>query len=220
MVGWSIFLSVVLTLLLLLCGFLFLPIQICLSYDNEVSIKVKLFFFSYSIYPEKKNKNVKKSNKNKKKSAETSHKASKVKTSEEKDSFFEMLSFYREVFENVLLPALNDLGKYLVIRIKRLRIDIATGDAAKTAIAYSAACNGINSLLLLFNEYCTLKVEKTEDVGIFCRYDLSSSSGSGEIIFSLRIFHAIKILIPALLEYIEEREKFEDALPQRIKKTN
>lgn len=79
---------------------------------------------------------------------------------------------------------LDKFGKHLRIKVKRLRLTVATGDAASTALVYGGVSQSVAYLLALLNRFSRLKVKKNSlSVGA----DFLSEKTTADIKISLSI---------------------------------
>lgn len=79
---------------------------------------------------------------------------------------------------------LDKFGKHLRIKVKRLRLTVATGDAASTALIYGGVSQSVAYLFALLNRFSRLKVKKNAlSVGA----DFLSDKTTADIKFSLSI---------------------------------
>lgn len=136
-----IWLYILLGLLALISWLFTRKIKICLGYCQKPFLSVKLLFIEFNVLEngEKASKSSKKEAKNKQKEAK------KSKKDEEKDKQISV-SFYIKLFTNAIKEIVSKLKKYLFLEKYILKIDLATDDAAKTALLYPAVCTAAGSL--------------------------------------------------------------------------
>ena len=147
----SVFLVILAILggLLLLFGLLLLlRVGVQLRYDGSFSVKLKVLFLSFTLFPKKEKLRIKGQLPSEKKAKkEKKKKQKKEKAVSKKPDFSEMFSFYRQLFTEVILPALGRFLKHLHLRVDQLQIEIASEDAAKTALLYGSAVSGGTAFL-------------------------------------------------------------------------
>ena len=181
---------------------LFLKIRICLSYEDEFVVKVKVLFFNISIIPKKekkikpKNYSLKKLQKRqdklKKKNQKTEQKAQKHKDEHPKDKatkIKDILELIKIILNNVLSP----FGKYLKIEILKLYVKIATNDPSKTAIIYGGVSQTASYIIEWLSNITNVDVKKKESINIFADFLSDKSEAAINITLGLRVWHLFSI---------------------------
>lgn len=79
---------------------------------------------------------------------------------------------------------LDKFGKHLRIKVKKLRLTVATGDAASTALVYGGVSQSVAYLLALLNRFSRLKVKKN---ALAVGADFLSEKTTAEIQISLSV---------------------------------
>ncbi|MBQ8345010.1 MAG: hypothetical protein IJY42_01955 [Clostridia bacterium] len=100
--------------------------------------------------------------------------------------------------EAVLKALVGSFLKHLRVRVARLRLVIATGDAATTALAYAAVTQAVSVLYPLFDEIPTLRFTKRADIDISLDYAKEDSEVDLRMDFSLRLCHILGMLLRTL----------------------
>lgn len=85
-------------------------------------------------------------------------------------------------------------GKHFRIKVARLNITVATGDAATTAILYGIAVQGVQYILALLYKLANVKYRKDAEVNVNVDYLAESTSVDVALAFSLRVWHLFDIL--------------------------
>ena len=98
--------------------------------------------------------------------------------------------------------------KRLRIKVARMKIVVATDDAATTAIAYGAITQSINLLLPILSDVKNFDLPKNEK-NFDVRADFTSDTPSADIkiSFSLRVWHLFDIALGALKKFIAHKFK-------------
>lgn len=206
----SVFLVILAILggLLLLFGLLLLlRVGVQLRYDGSFSVKLKVLFLSFTLFPKKEKLCIKGQPPSEKK--EKKKKQKKEKAVSKKPDFSELFSFYRQLFTEVILPALGRLLKHLHLRVDQLQIEIASEDAAKTALLYGSAVSGGTAFLEFLRNITHLKMGREEEIYIRSRFDKTEGSCRVRITLSLCMWQAVHILLPALMKYLLLQQKKE-----------
>ena len=206
----SVFLVILAILggLLLLFGLLLLlRVGVQLRYDGSFSVKLKVLFLSFTLFPKKEKLRIKGQSPSEKK--EKKKKQNKEKAVSKKPDFSELFSFYRQLFTEVILPALGRFLKHLHLRVDQLQIEIASEDAAKTALLYGSAVSGGTAFLEFLRNITHLKMGREEEIYIRSRFDKTEGSCRVRITLSLCLWQAVHILLPALMKYLLLQQKKE-----------
>ncbi len=117
------------------------------------------------------------------------------------------------------------LGKFFVrfgrrfrIDVSRIVINVATGDAASTAIMYGATVPAVMALIALLEKITNLKGIDKADIRVKCDYLSSSTTVDVKIAFSIRPYHLFDMLFSALFRFLGRRgeiKKEKNRLHQR-----
>ena len=92
--------------------------------------------------------------------------------------------------------------KHLRIDIARLKVVVATGDAASTAIAYGAITQAINLLFPILEEVKNFSLPKETDIDVSVDYLSDSMTADVELGFALRVWHVFAVAFGALFKLI------------------
>ncbi len=218
----SVFLVILAILggLLLLFGLLLLlRVGVQLRYDGSFSVKLKVLFLSFTLFPKKEKLRIKGQLPSEKKAKkEKKKKQKKEKAVSKKPDFSEMFSFYRQLFTEVILPALGRFLKHLHLRVDQLQIEIASEDAAKTALLYGSAVSGGTAFLEFLRNITHLKMGREEEIYIRNRFDKIEGSCRVRITLSLCLWQAVHILLPALMKYLLLQQKKEQQVEKETLK--
>ena len=112
-----------------------------------------------------------------------------------KRSLSDILSLIKAVLEVVV----TRFRKHFRIKITRIRITVATGDAAKTAIMYGAISGGVAAILEVLDRTMNVKYAKPEDydVGVDADFLGEKTVADIKIAFSLRVKDVFDIIFRA-----------------------
>ena len=176
MTGLWVFLGILLFFVFLLS----LKATVTICYADEVKLYVKVLFLKISILPKKKKywkssmsaKKAKKIREGRKKKAEKDRIAKKEKAIKKeqkklekakkpKKSMSEILDLVQLIC-HLVSAVIRRFFHHLRIDVARLRVKVATGDAATTAIAYGAITQSINVLFPLLESVNTLSLPKKD----------------------------------------------------------
>ena len=213
------------SILLLLALIIVLPLTATVVYDNELRIYARALFVRIKILPRKKKKHgphsmsrrkaqkildaiEKKKLKKKKKAADKKAKKELKEQKKGKKSLSDVLGTVSEI-TSLASGVLGRFGRHFHVRISRLQINVATPDAAQTAIAYGAIEAALTQLYATLGQSKNFKLPK--DKNFFVRADFASEEMSAriKIHFSFSIFSLISALIVTLIKnfFYKARQK-------------
>lgn len=195
--------------------------RITIAYSDELSLSVRVLFLKIGILPSREKKagphsmSAAKAKKLREKAAKKEAKkreAAKLKQQKKaekkaqkeaekatkpKKSMSEILDMVHMITEIVGI-VVRRFFKHLRIEVARLKIKVATGDAASTAIAYGALTQSLNILLPLLESVRTLKLPDVTELDVTPDFVAESPEADVKIVFSIRVWHIFHILFGAL----------------------
>ena len=95
-------------------------------------------------------------------------------------------------------------GHHLHIEVRRLVIIIATGDAAKTAVLYGAACGGVQCIMELLYNCMHLKLPKSADIRVEPDFLGEKIVAEADITFSFRVWNFFDMLFRAGFAFLKK----------------
>ncbi len=227
MKGWIIFLSIV--AILWLIGMI--SANVVLTYDNELSVYIRVLFLKFRITPKAikkpnpsrytakkyarmlekqakaEEKKAKKKERKAKKAADSTvtddANNAKKKESRSLEDIVELVDLVLELVKRLFAS----FGKHLRITAVRMRIKVATGDAATTAIAYGAVCQSVAYIVEVLYNITNFKVKKNDDIKVAADFASTKSELDLKLIFRLRVWHVFAMLFSVLNGYIGKKLK-------------
>ena len=192
-------LYILLGLALLICAVLYFPFTVVLKYKDDLNVYLKILFFriNFSDKSDIKGEGEKKSAKSKKK---------KKKKKEQKPKKKKTISDILDILSLVKL-LLKKFFKYLRIKVARFNIKVATGDPATAAIAYGAVNSALSALYPLLERAKTVKGVKSAEINVTCDFLSDKPEADIMLSFTLRTWHAISILLSAIVSYAKNIAK-------------
>lgn len=217
MTGWYIFGGIVLALFLLAM----LNIRICLTYREALSVKLKILFFSFSLYP-KREKTIrakdfssgvlqKKQRREEAKRARAEAKAKRHAAKGQKkahgaaQSSGDLLGGLTLIL-NGIRDTIPRFLRHLHLKIARIRILVATDDPAKTGILYGAVCAVISQLTEVLAHITHVSRAK-ESVSVSADFLPGKPSADIHLVFSIRVWQAVHIGISMAALYLKNKMK-------------
>lgn len=217
-----------------------LNFRICLIYREELSVKLKVLCFSFTLYPrrekpirprdysvralqkKKRREEARRAREEAKKAkAKTKQKMGEPKKKEEKQSSRDVvgiLTLIRDELKKTVPLFLN----HLRIRIVSMRILVASEDPAKTGILYGAVCTAVSQLTEVLSHITHVRRAR-KSVWVSADFLPGKTSADVSLVFSIRVWQAVHVGLVAAMTYLKYKnkssQKTED-LPKRVTKEN
>lgn len=190
---------------------------VTIAYADEIKLYVKVLFLKINILPSKEKKykkkmsrkkaekikaSLKKKAEKKKLSAEEKEKKKEEKKeSGEKKSPAEIISMVR-MFASIGVAVIETFFRHLRIRVARIKITVASDDAATTAVTYGAISQSLNVLLPLLESVKNFHKLKKAEIAIGCDFSASEPDIDIKLSFSIRVWHIFHVAFAALKKLI------------------
>ncbi len=187
-----------------------------MAYKDEISLYVRVLFFKFRILPakekrgkrrmsEKKAAKIRNSlRKKQQKKALAKAEKEKSKAEKKKKNISETISDVK-LITDILLAVLKKFFGHLQIKMSRIRMIVATEDAATTAIAYGAITQSLNILLPALESVKNFKRLKKTEIDVRADFLSDSPTFDVKISFSLRVWHIFDVAIAALVKFIKNK---------------
>ena len=197
--------------------------KITVEYKDEVRLFLRVLCFRIKILPkkqkkkgpfsmsEKKAKKIKeqlrrkalkkKLKKQKKKAEKQQEEQARKAGTKKKKSLSEILDIVSMV-KDIAMAVIKKFFGHLRIDLARLKITVATGDAATTAIAYGAICDAALHLFHVLEPVKGFDLPESRDISIDVDYLSESTSVDIKISFALRVWHVFHVAFAALGQLI------------------
>ena len=205
-------------ILLLLLLLLSLRATLTVVYHEELTLSLSVLGIRFVLYPRKHKKGkrsmsaakakrirrkkdeaaAKKAARKKEKKALHAAEHGKKKKKSVRD-VLDILSLVTRLAEEIV----RRLRKHLKIKVARLKIIVATDDAASTAIAYGAITQSINLLLPILEEVDNFRLPDRDELSVDVDFLRDSPDIELKLAFSLRLWHVFDIDFGALLAYLK-----------------
>ena len=211
---------ILLIILAVIAFIAFLKATVIISYADELELAVKVLFIKIKILPSKKKRgpqsmSEKKARKlreklrakaeKKKLAKETKEKENALKDTEKK-SISETMDMIK-MFASLGVTVIQTFFKHLRIKIARIKIKVATGDAATTAIAYGAITQSLNVLLPALESVKNFKNIKKADIDVSADFIEESPTIDIKLVFSIRVWQVFDIGFAALGRFLKHKLK-------------
>ena len=200
-------------ILLFFAALLALRVRVRIVLQNDISVTLHILCFRKRLFPRRKTP--KRKYLSKKRAAKNARKAAKkaareaAKAAKKKKHLFspkkEKTLAEKIVFVRAISAVLiRKTHKHLRLHAAKLRVRVATGDAAKTAVLYGAVSGAISYLLALLDKVTKLKAIEPE-VDVAADFLAERSRAEVKLVFSLRVYGALAILVSAAMAYLQNK---------------
>ena len=207
-------------ILLFLIFLLSIKVKIIVSYSEEIALTVRVLGINVRILPAKKKKgahrmSAKKAQKIKKKLRDKrlkKNEAARKKSAQKEESKLQKAEKPKKSLAEILYAikliraiaskVIKKLFKHLRIDIARLKIVVATEDAASTAVAYGAITQSINLLFPILEQVKNFSLPKDTDIDVHVDYLSDSMQADIKLGFAIRVWHLFDIALGALFTFI------------------
>ncbi len=202
-----VFVYILIGIALLLFLLLISKIKVFLSYEESLNIYAKFLFFKINIVPSKP--------RNKKK------KATGKEVAQKKDDGKKGISGDTKPKEKSPMQRLFDVREALLILIKRflgrlhfrfivLKVNVATENAATTALLYGAINQGVSYLLETLKTISKVDVTKKSDISVTADFLSQKTDFKAKIVLYLHFISLVYVGIHAIKTYFKIKSTKED----------
>jgi hypothetical protein len=109
-----------------------------------------------------------------------------------------------DIAVGILAIFFNKFFHRLHIKVARLKVNVATGDAASTAIAYGAIVQSVAYLIEMLNRITNVDGLQKADIDVVPDYLSDKTSLDLCFVFSLRVWHLFDILFGIIIKAIKK----------------
>ena len=182
---------------MLICLVLSLRIKLQIIYKDELFVYLRILFFKIQIIPDKDKKlNLSKFKKEKKDSPMPILKD--VKDAEtDSPSIIDKLNSIREIISIFF----NAFRAHLHVKLTKIHINVATNDAAQTALLYGAVSTAVACIVDLLDDITNLKPLKQSSISVEPDFLSNKTDIDLNITLYVSALGAIKILMKSFIKY-------------------
>lgn len=196
-----IVLWILLGILALLGLLLMLPFRLHVVYQEDFSVTLRLLGVPIHSYPRKKEAPARRAKK--KKQAKRTQEQPLAKSTGNKKEPTGVFTFLRR-FLRILLEKCRG---YLRVRVKRIRVSVATEDPAKTAILFGAVNAAVVYLLELLDRYGNWDGKKRAELWVQPDFTATKTVVDVHLVLSLRVWQMFAILLQTFITQLKEQEQ-------------
>lgn len=213
-------LTTILIILAVIAFIASLKATVVISYAEEVRLYVKVLIFKIGILPSKekkfkhkmsakkaekiKEKMRKKADKKRISSEEKKKKKAEKKETKEKKNISQILSDIK-LFASLGVLVIEKFFGHLKIKIARIKLIIATPDAATTALAYGGVTQALNILLPVLESVKNFENLNKADIQVTADFVSDTPVIDIKLAFSIRVWHVFDIAFSALGRFIKKK---------------
>ncbi len=194
----TVFLIILAVLALLVLFVLVLDFYLVFSLDEEVSVKLKVLFFSFEVETlfERFSRNGEELSPQLEEKKKTK---GRLRTPSE---IADVILFFVDIIKAVA----RESCRYFRIKICHVYIKIATDDAAKTAQLYGAVSTALYTLLELVNSFLTVK-KSDKKIRVFPDFTSESCDARIQLVLKIKTIHALLAVMHLLPLFMKGKVK-------------
>ena len=186
---------------------------VTIAYSDELRLTLRVLFIRIKILPskepkkkrgmsERKARKIREAIKKKEqKKALAKKEKSESKKEKEKKSVSETISLVK-LLTSVALTVIKTFFGHLKIKMTRIKMVVATEDAATTAVAYGAITQSINILLPALESVENFNLRRA-DIDVRPDFLSDEMKFDVKISFSIRVWHILHVGFAALIKFIK-----------------
>ena len=193
-------LYIVLGIALLITAILLTKLRLIICYEDDLRVYAKILFLRFKIVPSKEKKpKVKKAKKKKEKTALP------AKKKEEKSIAIKLWEM-----RSVLIKIISKFLGKLHFKFLKLRINISCDNAAKTALLYAGANQGVAYIIEVLRNISNVDVSSHSDIFVGADFISQKSEFEGKIELYIRVLPLLSVGLHAITEYAKFKSTKED----------
>lgn len=102
-----------------------------------------------------------------------------------------------DMVKKLIMTIFKRFKKYLRVRVYNFSIDVATGDAAKTAILFGAVCGACSLIFEILESAMDFRIKDGADIGARCDYLSEKTRTNIDVDISISVGQVIKLALAA-----------------------
>lgn len=187
---------------LLIALILSIRIKLHIIYEDELRVYLSILFYKIPIIPDTDAKFTPEKLKKYEKYSPIHLLANIDKSQSQSQSTSEPSVLDRlNSIKEILLIFLNSFRHHLHVRLARIHINVATSDAAQTAILYGAVAASVACIVDIIDDITNLKRLKKSSIIVEPDFLSDKTDIKLKIVLHITIFGAIKTIMKSFIEY-------------------
>ncbi len=196
-------LIIILSILAVFALLFSIPLHVVIEVAEDVSVKARVLFVKVPIFPRKPP--VKKKKKGKKSAKKAiSEKKSAPKTAPKKKPKRDILGLVK-LISKLAVAVLKKFPRHFRVTVLRYEVNVATGDAAKTALLYGGVTALSSHLFELLRHATRFRIPKKAPVGIYADFLGEKPSLRAKIDFSVTLWGALHMVMAAGIAFVKAK---------------
>ncbi len=194
-----------------------LNVSLILQYREKIEISLSLPGIRIPLYPQKEKKVKisdyslrsieKRKRKEQKKALKKTKKKTKTATASKEQPKKRSVSQNLRIIRALAAPLSKRFFGHLRLKTSCIRISVATGDAASTAILFGVVNQSVVYLLEILDSFGSLHKSGRDRISVTPDYTSSKTTAYIKLVFSLRTHRIFDILFQTLKLYLMEKSK-------------
>ena len=190
LLGIAIFIGLVLSL----------RVNLHIRYENELKVYIKILFFKIEILPNT-SKIFDGFKKNKEKPTHI------IKDIKDADTSSESIVDKLNTIRDILSILSESFHKHLHVKLSKIHVRVATGEAAKTAILYGAISTAVACIIAVIDDITNLKPIKNSSVSVEPDFLSEKTKIKLNISLYMSIAGIISVLMSSFIKYYSLKDK-------------
>lgn len=198
--------------------------HIFIRVKEDLEVRIKVLFINKRVFTTKKTEppdpeldlpQKQKKPKKKKQKKKKSKDKNKPKT---KIAIMDIL----DMVKKLIITVFKKFKRYLRVRVYNFSVDVATGDAAKTAILFGAVCGACSLIFEILEGAMDFRIKDDADIGARCDYLSEKTKANIEVDISISVGQVAKLALSAagvaVWELLTAKKTKKMPKPQKEKK--
>ena len=171
--------------------------HIFIRVKEDLEVRIKVLFINKRVFTTKKTEppdpeldlpQKQKKPKKKKQKKKKSKDKNKPKT---KIAIMDIL----DMVKKLIITVFKKFKRYLRVRVYNFSVDVATGDAAKTAILFGAVCGACSLIFEILEGAMDFRIKDDADIGARCDYLSEKTKANIEVDISISVGQVVKLAL-------------------------
>lgn len=173
--------------------------HIFIRVKEDLEVRIKVLFINKRVFTTKKTEppdpeldlpQKQKKPKKKKQKKKKSKDKNKPKT---KIAIMDIL----DMVKKLIITVFKKFKRYLRVRVYNFSVDVATGDAAKTAILFGAVCGACSLIFEILEGAMDFRIKDDADIGARCDYLSEKTKANIEVDISISVGQVVRLALSA-----------------------
>ncbi len=102
-----------------------------------------------------------------------------------------------DMVKKLIVTVFKKFKRYLRVRVYNFSVDVATGDAAKTAVLFGAVCGACSLIFEILEGAMDFRINKDADIGARCDYLSEKTRTNIDVDISISVGQVVRLALSA-----------------------